>query len=111
VGGHVSVRKGKRGDVFYAKYRLPDGHQVQQRLGPAWSTPGRPPSGFYTRRTAELALAAIITDARRAMLPGMRRTGATFADAAASRALPVVESAALLKSRSRAVGPGLARKR
>jgi integrase len=83
VSGHVSVRKGKRGDVFYAKYRLPDGRQVQRRLGPAWAGPGRPPSGFYTQRTAELALAAIVTDARRGTLPGMRRTGATFADAAA----------------------------
>jgi integrase len=83
VSGHVSVRKGKRGDVFYAKYRLPDGRQVQQRLGPVWTNAGRPPNGFYTRRTAELALAAILTDARRGTLAGMRRIEATFADAAA----------------------------
>jgi integrase len=83
VSGHVSVRKGKRGDVFYVKYRLPDGRQVQQRLGPAWTKAGRPPQGFYTRRTAELALAAILTDARRGTLAGMRRIEATFADAAA----------------------------
>ncbi len=83
VSGHVNVRKGKRGNVFYAKYRLPDGRQVQQRLGPVWTSAGRPPSGFYTRRTAELALAAILTDARRGTLAGMRRIEATFADAAA----------------------------
>ncbi len=83
VSGHLNVRKGKRGDVFYAKYRLSDGRQVQQRLGPAWTKAGRPPQGFYTRRTAELALAAILTDARRGTLAGMRRIEATFADAAA----------------------------
>ena len=77
------MRRGKRGDVFYAKYRLPDGRQVQQRLGPAWSKAGRPPDGFYTKRTAEQALEAIVTDARRGTLAGMRRTHATFADAAA----------------------------
>src|SRR5439155_26517950 len=27
VSGHLNLRKGKRGDVFYAKYRLPDGRQ------------------------------------------------------------------------------------
>jgi integrase len=83
VSGHVSVRRGKRGEVFYAKYRLPDGRQVQQRLGPVWSKGGRPPEGFYTRRTAEETLAAIVTDARRGTLPAMHRTNATFADAAA----------------------------
>ena len=83
VSGHLNLRKGKRGDVFYAKYRLPDGRQVQQRLGPAWTKAGRPPQGFYTRRTAELALAAILTDARRGRLADMRRIEAAFADAAA----------------------------
>ena len=83
VSGHVSVRRGKRGEVFYAKYRLPDGRQVQQRLGPAWSKGGRRPAGFNTRRTAEDALAAIVTDARRGTLRAMHRTNATFADAAA----------------------------
>ena len=25
-----------RGPVWYAKYRVPDGRQVQKKLGPAW---------------------------------------------------------------------------
>jgi integrase len=83
VSGHVMVRRGARGAVFYAKFRLPDGRQVQQRIGPAWTGRGRPPEGFFTQRTAEVALEARLTDARRGTLEGMRRTGATFADAAA----------------------------
>jgi hypothetical protein len=51
--------------------------------GPLGPRGGRPPAGFYTRRTAEEALAAIVTDARRGTLPAMHRTNATFADAAA----------------------------
>ena len=27
----------KRGPAWYAKYRLPDGRQVQRKVGPAWS--------------------------------------------------------------------------
>jgi integrase len=83
VTGHVSLVKRKRGSKWYAKYRLPDGRQVQRRLGPAWERPGRPPEGHYTRRAAEEALQAILADARRGTLEGMSRTGATFADAAA----------------------------
>ena len=45
ASGHVMVRRGKRGAVFYAKFRLPDGRQVQQRIGPAWTGRGRPPEG------------------------------------------------------------------
>jgi hypothetical protein len=30
VTGHVSLRKRDRGDVFYLKYRLADGRQVQK---------------------------------------------------------------------------------
>lgn len=82
ASGHVTVRRGKRGAVYYAKYRLRDGRQVQQRIGPAWTGRGRPPEGFFTQRTAEVELEAILTDARRGTLEGMRRTGATFADAA-----------------------------
>ena len=59
------LRRGKRGAVFYAKYRLPDGRQVQKRIGPAWTGRGRPPEGFFTQRTAEVALEAKLTDARR----------------------------------------------
>jgi hypothetical protein len=54
-----------------------------RRLGPAWEGQGRPPDGFFTRRTAEHELQAILTDARRGQLPGAITTGASFADAAA----------------------------
>jgi len=65
------------------KYRLPDGRQVQRKLGPAWTERGRPPAGYFTKRTAEAALREILDAARRGTLPGLVRTGVTFADAAA----------------------------
>jgi integrase len=83
VSGHVYVVKRKRGDAWYCKFRLPDGRQVQRRLGPAWTERGRPPAGHFTKKTAEAELQAILTDARRGTLAGMVKTGATFADAAA----------------------------
>jgi len=85
VSGHVSLRQRKRpaGPVFFIKYRLPDGRQVQKLLGPAWTGKGRPAAGHYTERTAREALEAALTDARRGTLAGMHRTHATFADAAA----------------------------
>jgi integrase len=81
--GHVFRLERKRGPVWYAKYRLPDGRQVQKKLGPAWTERGRPPNGYFTKRLAEDSLRATLDEARRGTLPGMVRTGATFADAAA----------------------------
>jgi integrase len=81
--GHVYRRSGDRGDVWYAKYRLPDGRQVKKRIGPAWTSRGRPAGGYYTKRTAEAWLQDVLDQSRRGTLPGMVRTGATFADAAA----------------------------
>ena len=69
--------------VWYAEYRLPDGRQVQRRIGPAWRGRGRPAPGFHTKRTAEAWLGDVLDQARHGVLPGMTRTGATFADAAA----------------------------
>jgi integrase len=83
TSGHVFRIEGKRRPVWYAKYRLPDGRQVQKRLGPAWTQRGRPPAGYFTKRTAEAWLRGTLDEARRGTLPGMVRTGATFADAAA----------------------------
>jgi hypothetical protein len=40
--GHVFHVDRKHVPVWYAKYRLPDGRQVQRKLGPAWSERGRP---------------------------------------------------------------------
>src|SRR5207248_4919718 len=73
----------KRGPVWYAKYRLPDGRQVQKKLGPAWTARGRPPAGYFTKRTAEAWLDDVLAQARRGELVGMVATGATVADAAA----------------------------
>jgi integrase len=59
---------------------------VQKKLGPAWSQRGRPPAGYFTKHRAEDWLRQTLDEARRGTLPGMVRTGATFADAAAERA-------------------------
>src|SRR5271166_4621737 len=80
--GHVFRVVRKRGPVWYAKYRLPDGRQVQRKIGPAWSGRTRPPSGYLTRRQAEDWLRETLEQARRGTLPGLVRTGATVADAA-----------------------------
>jgi integrase len=81
--GHVFRVERKRGPVWYAKYRLPDGRQVQRRIGPAWTGRSRPAAGHLTKRTAEAWLRDLLAEARRGTLPGMVQTGATFADAAA----------------------------
>src|SRR5436190_2516042 len=81
--GHVYRVDRVRGPVWYAKYRLPDGRQVQRKIGPAWTERGRPPAGYVTKRLAEAWLRDVLDQARRGSLPGMVRTGATFADAAA----------------------------
>jgi integrase len=83
ISGHVFRIEGKRRPVWYAKYRFPDGRQVQKRLGPAWTQRSRPPAAYFTKRTAEDWLRDTLDEARRGTLPGMVRTGATFADAAA----------------------------
>ena len=81
--GHVFRVERARGPAWYMKYRLPDGRQVQKKLGPAWTERGRPPAGYFTKRLAEDALRRTLDEARRGTLPGMVRTGATFGDAAA----------------------------
>lgn len=84
VTGHVKLVKRKRGDVFYLKYRYPSGRQVEEKLGPAWPERSRPPAGHFTRKTADEALAALLTDIRRGEVPDPgERTGRTFADAVA----------------------------
>lgn len=81
--GHVFRVERARGPAWYMKYRLPDGRQIQKKLGPAWTERGRPPAGYFTKRLAEDALRRTLDEARRGTLPGMVRTGATFAHAAA----------------------------
>jgi hypothetical protein len=52
-----------------AKYRLPDGRQVQKKLGPAWIGRGRPAAGPFTKRQAEDWLRGVLDEARRGTLP------------------------------------------
>lgn len=83
ISGHVFRVERKRGPVWYAKFRLPDGRQVQKKLGPAWTRRGRPAAGYFTKALAQAWLDSTLAEARRGELAGMVRTGATFADAAA----------------------------
>lgn len=82
VSGHVFRVERKQGPVWYAKYRLPDGRQVQKKLGPAWTQRGRPPVGHLTKHTAQAWLDGTLATARRGELGGMVRTGTTFSEAA-----------------------------
>jgi hypothetical protein len=63
--GHLFRVERKRGPQWYAKYRLPDGRQVQRRIGPAWTERGRPAAGWFTRRGAEAWLRYIERDRER----------------------------------------------
>ena len=83
ISGHVFKRKGKRGTVWYAKYRLPDGRQQKKRLGPDWTKKTVPPEGYFTKTTAQAQLDAILRQARAGTLPGLVQTGKTFREAAA----------------------------
>jgi integrase len=80
VSGHVFKVKRARGDQWYAKYRLPDGRQIQKKIGPHWSSRKEaPPAGYFTSATARAWLDDTLAKARRGELPGMVRTGTTFA--------------------------------
>ena len=70
ISGHVFRLERVRGPVWYAKYRLPDGRQVQRKIGPAWTSRGRPAAGYSTKRTAQAWLDEILAEARRGTLPG-----------------------------------------
>ncbi|HET7445331.1 MAG TPA: site-specific integrase [Solirubrobacterales bacterium] len=80
--GHVFRVERKRGAQWFAKYRLPDGRQVQKKIGPTWSDRGRPPAGYFTKRSAEAWLRTVLEEARNGTLPGLVKTGVTFAEAA-----------------------------
>ena len=82
ISGHVFRVDRASGPVWYAKYRLPDGRQVQKKIAPAWTKPGRPDRGFVNRRGAEAWLADVLAQAHAGTLPGMVRTGVTFSAAA-----------------------------
>jgi integrase len=81
ISGHVFKRKGKRGTVWYAKYRLPDGRQQKKRLGLAWTEKTAPPDGYFSKGKAQAYLDELLRQARDGSLPGIVKTGKTFADA------------------------------
>lgn len=83
ISGHVFKRKGKRGAVWYAKYRLPDGRQQKRRLGPAWAEKTAPPDGYFSKGKAEKHLDELLRQTREGTLPGLVQTGKTFTDASA----------------------------
>lgn len=81
VSGHIYQQQRKKGSVWYWKARLPEGGEERRAIGPEWTGSGRPPAGYFTKRTAQAALDARLTDLRRGV--GIApRTSATFADAA-----------------------------
>src|SRR3954470_21860199 len=82
ISGHVFRVERKRGPAWYAKYRLPDGRQIQKRIGPAWCSRGRPAAGYFTKRTGAGGLDETLAEARAGTLPSQTRTGVTFARAA-----------------------------
>ena len=69
VSGHVFRFEGKRRPVWRAKYRLPDGRQVQKTIGPGLDG-ARPPAGRLLHEAHRRGVAA-----RRAR-PGARRDAA-----------------------------------
>jgi integrase len=83
VTGHVRLVPRKRGKVYYVKYRLPSGRQIQKCLGPAWTERSRPPAGYFTRKMAEDELGTILAKARAGRLPDSGPTDRTFQEACA----------------------------
>jgi len=80
ISGHVFKVERKRGAQWYAKYRLPDGRQVQRRIGPHWTDrKTKPPAGYYTKTSARAWLDETLAKARKGELPGQVKTGTTFA--------------------------------
>jgi integrase len=80
ISGHIHRRVGKRGGVWYAKWRDATG-QHEKRLGKDWSASGQPAPGFLREKDAQAALDAILVDARRGAA-AQGRTGVTFEDLA-----------------------------
>jgi len=66
----VTVRVArKRRPVWYARFRLQSGRRVQKLIGPAWAERGRPPAGYFTKRTVEVWLRAVLDEARSGRCP------------------------------------------
>jgi integrase len=75
VSGSVYIRRRKgstSGPLWYAKWRV-DGRQFKRRIGPVWSARGVPPEGYFRKAEAQQVLQAILTDARRGIVPERSR--------------------------------------
>jgi integrase len=84
ITGHIKLVPRKRGDVWYMKVRPASGRQFEKRIGPAWTERGRPPAGYFTRKTAQLVLDELLAGLRRGEVPDPgARSGKTFGDAVA----------------------------
>ena len=62
ASGFVFRVERARGPQWYAKWREPGGRQVKRAIGPAWTSRGRPAPGFFTKRTAEDWLRAMLAE-------------------------------------------------
>jgi integrase len=76
ASGHVRLRAGKRGGVWYAKWRDATG-QHEKRLGKDWTGTGTPDPGYLHEKDARAMLDAILVDTRRGAA-AQGRTGLTF---------------------------------
>jgi integrase len=81
ASGFVFRVERARGPQWYGKWREPGGRQVKRRIGPAWTSRGRPAPGFFTRRTAEDWLRATLLELDDAAARGADLS-VTFAEAA-----------------------------
>lgn len=77
--GSLVLRRGKRGDVWYAKLRRPAGGQRTVAIGPAWTKRGRCPEGHLTRGDAHVELRRLLTDVEHEQnAPARAAHGVTF---------------------------------
>jgi integrase len=81
--GHVFRVERKAGPAWYAKYRLPDGHQHKKKIGPAWTGRGRPAEGFHNERTANDWLDDVLERAREQVARGVASSDDVLFEAAA----------------------------
>lgn len=82
VTGHVFRVDRDRGPQWYMKFRLPNGKQVQRRIGPAWTSKRETvPDGYITKSQAQRELDRTLEKARRGELGGATSSGAMFSEA------------------------------
>ena len=81
ASGYVYERPSKRGPLWYAKGRGPDGTQFNRRLGPAWKRKSSPPAGHLTKRGALELLRELLRELDGAHAIATTLDGATFGDA------------------------------